>query len=90
MQHNLSLTKFDHLDSLFKQIFPDSEIVRNYASRCTKTWTIINDSCAPHCRNYLVEHCQTRLFSVGANGSNDIGVEKDEPCFCQDFCHQPF
>ena len=72
VQHNLSLAPPDHLDFLFEQIFPDSKIVRNYASRYTKTGAIIND------------HCQTNPFSVGTNGANDTGVKKGEPCLCQD------
>ena len=90
VQHSLSLAPSDHPDSLFEQIFPDSKIFRNYASRYTKTGAIINDSFAPDCRNYLVEHCQTHPFSVGTNGANDTSVKKGEPCLCQDLLHQPF
>ena len=59
VQHNLPMSTVDHLSSLFKEVFPDSKIAKNYASRRTKTIPIINEAFAPHCREYLIQHCKT-------------------------------
>ena len=32
-----------------------------------------------HCHNYIVEHCKTHAYSVGHDGSNDTGVQKNNP-----------
>ena len=64
---------------LFKEAFPDSKIAKKYASRRTKTTVIINKSFAPHCVDYIVEHCKSQPYSVGTDGSNDTGVEKINP-----------
>ena len=36
VQHNLPLAMANHLSSLFKEVFPESNIAKNYASRRTK------------------------------------------------------
>ena len=64
---------------LFKEAFPDSKIAKKYASRRTKTTVIISKSFAPHCVDYIVEHCKSQPYSVGTDGSNDTGVEKINP-----------
>ena len=76
VQHNISLLTADHLSSLFKNAFPDSKIAQKYSSRRTKTTAIINKSFAPHCVEYVVEHCKASAHSVGTDGSNDTGLEK--------------
>ena len=85
VQHNLLLATADHLSSLFKEVFPDSNIAKNYASRRTKTTSIINEAFAPHCREYLIQHCKSHPFSVVTDGSNDTGLEKMNPVCLQIF-----
>ena len=41
IQHNLPIATSDHLGPLFRAIFPDSEIGKQYACRRTKTTAII-------------------------------------------------
>ena len=42
VQHNIPLAFTDHLSPLMKEIFPDSEVARNFASASTKTTCMIN------------------------------------------------
>ena len=85
VQHNLPLATADNLSSLFKEVFPDRSTTKNYASRRTKTTSIINEAFAPHCREYLIQHCKTHPLSVGTDGSNDTGLEKMNPVCLQIF-----
>ena len=78
-QHNSSLLTADHLSSLFKEVFPDSKIAKKYAAHRTKTTAILYKSLAPHCLNYIVEHCKVHPYSVGTDGSSDTGIEKMNP-----------
>ena len=79
VQHNIALLTAYHLSSRFKNAFPDSKIAQKYSSRRTKTTAIINKSFAPHCAEYVVEHCKASVYSVGTDGSNDTGLEKMNP-----------
>ena len=69
VQHNLPLATADHLSSLFKEVFPNSNI--------TKTTSIINEA--------FIQHCKTHPFSVGTDGLNDTGLEKMNPVCLQIF-----
>ena len=79
VQHNITLLTVDHLTLLFKGAFPGSKIAKKYASRLTKTTAIINKSFAPHCLDYIVEHCKSHPYSVATDSSNDTGIEKMNP-----------
>ena len=79
VQHNIAFLTADHPSSLFKNAFPDSKIAQKYSSRRTKATAIINQSFAPHCVEYVVEHCKASAYSVGTDGSNDTGLEKMNP-----------
>ena len=48
------MTVADHFGSFFKDVFPDSEIAKNYACGSTKSTCIINGSLAPYLRSSLV------------------------------------
>ena len=47
IQHNLPLATSDHLGPLFRAIFPDSEIAKQYGCARTKTMAIINKALGP-------------------------------------------
>ena len=79
IQHNLPLATSDHLGPLFRAIFPDSEIAKQYGCARTKTMAIINKALGPHCHSYVVQHCQKHPFSIGIDGSSDTDVEKMNP-----------
>ena len=85
VQQNLPLTMADHLTSLFKEVFPDRNIAKNYALRQTKPTSIISEDFAPHCREYLIQHYKTHPFTVGNDSSNDTGLAKMNPVCLQIF-----
>ena len=66
-------------------MFPDSNITKNYASRQTKATSVINEALAPHCHEYLIQHCKTHPFSLGTGSSNDTGLERMNPVCLQIF-----
>ena len=74
VQHNIPLAIMDHLSPIFKDVFPDSETAKGYASA-----RIINGSLAPHFRAALVEAMKNKPFAVTVDGSNDTGLEKMNP-----------
>ena len=76
VQHNLPLATADHLGPLYKSIFSDSQIASSYDCAKIKTFTILNEAFAPHCLDYIVQHCKTHPYSVGHDGSNDAGIQK--------------
>lgn len=47
VEHNLPMAVADHFSSLVKQMFPDSEIAKNFACMPSKTTHIINKALAP-------------------------------------------
>ena len=50
VEHNIPFAVSDHLTPLFRDIFPDSSIAKEYASCRTKTTCILNLAIAPHFR----------------------------------------
>ena len=79
VQHNIPLAVTDHLSPMFKDIFPDSQIAKGYASARTKTTCILNGSLAPHFKASLVATIKSAPFSLAIDGSNDAGLEKMNP-----------
>ena len=79
VQHNLPLAVADHLSPLLRDIFPDSETARKYASSRTKTTCIVNHSLAPYFQSLVVDAMRSQPFSVCIDGSNDTGIEKMNP-----------
>ena len=79
IQHNLPLVTSDHLGPLFRSVFPDSDIARQYSCGRTKTCAIVNNAMGPHCHDYVVQHCQEHPFSLGIDGSSDTDVDKMNP-----------
>ena len=76
VQHNVPLAVADHLSPLFKDIFPDSQIAKGYASAQTKTTCILNGSLAPHFKAALFTTMKSRPFSIAIDGSNDTALKK--------------
>lgn len=79
VQHNIPYAVTDHLSPLFKDIFPDSEIAKGYASARTKTTCVVNGSLAPYFKSALVSAMVFRPFSIAIDGSNDSGLGKMNP-----------
>jgi hypothetical protein len=85
VQHNIPLAVTDHLSPIFKDVFPDSDTAKGYASARTKTTCIINGSLAPHFRAALVEAMKNKPFAIAVDGSNDTGLEKMNPLTVRHF-----
>ena len=79
VQHNVPLAVTDHLSPLFKDIFPDSQIAKGYASAWMKTNCILNRSLAPHFKSAFVTVMTSSPFGLAIDGSNDTGLEKLNP-----------
>ena len=62
VEHNLPISVSDHLGPPFRQIVPDSDIAKNYASAHTKTNCIINDAIAPPMQHELVSRMNFSPF----------------------------
>lgn len=73
VKHNVPLAFAEHLSPLLKEMFPDSEISKGYASGKTKTTCILNRALKPHCLSELIEQMKCRPFSISIDGSNDTG-----------------
>jgi len=48
VEHNVPFAVSDHLTSLIHDIFPDSQIAKQYSSCRTKTTSMLNLAIAPH------------------------------------------
>ena len=65
-EHNLPFATANHLGPLFRNIFSDSKIAKEYTCGKTKASCILDHAIAPELQKTL----------VGNNGSNDQGLEK--------------
>ena len=74
VQHNLSISVADHLDQLFKNIFPDSQIASSYACPKIKTFCIINKAFQLYYHKQIIDYCKNHPFTVRHDGSNDTAV----------------
>ena len=79
VQHNIPLALADELTPLFRDIFSDSEIAKNFSSRRMKTACIINGAIAPMYQQALVACMRSDPFAIAIDGSNDSGIEKMNP-----------
>ena len=79
VQHNIPLALADELTPLFRDIFSDSEIAKNFSSRRIKTACIINGAITPMYQQALVECMRSDPFAIAIDGSSDSGIEKMNP-----------
>ncbi len=79
VQHNIPLALADELTPLFRDVFSDSEIAKNFSSKRTKTACMINGAIAPFFQQALVECMKSNSFAVAIDGSSDSGIEKMNP-----------
>ena len=54
-QHNIPLAIMDHLSPLFRDIFPDSKIAKQFSAARTKTTCIMNMALRPYCESMSIE-----------------------------------
>lgn len=79
VKHNIPLALSDELTPLLCDIFPDSEIAKQFSSKRTKTACLINGAIAPFYQKVLVENMKNEPFALSIDGSSDTGVEKMNP-----------
>ena len=79
VKHNIPIALADEITPLLRDIFPDSEIAKNYSSRRTKTACMINGAIAPFFQQILIESMRKGPFAIAVDGSSDTGVEKMNP-----------
>ena len=79
VQHNIPLAVADELTPLFHDIFPDSDIAKNYASKQTKTACIINGAIAPLYQQQLIESMKHDPYTIAIDGSSNNSIEKMNP-----------
>ena len=78
-ERNIPLAVADHLGPLFKGIFHDSKIVKNYAYGKTKTTFILNRAVKPKLQKTLINHMKKDGYSISTAGSNDHRLKKMNP-----------
>ena len=77
VEHNLPLSTADHAAKLFKDMFPDSEIVNKYQYGRTKVTHMLNGAVAKQITSDLKEQMLlTRWYGLATNGTSD----DDEKC----------
>lgn len=64
VQDNVPFALADQLSPLFKNVFPDSMIAAEYASKTTERTHIVNGALKQHCRSKLVEERKVKPFSL--------------------------
>lgn len=68
VQNNVPLALADELTLLFRDIFSDSEIAKQYASKQTKTACIINGAVAPFLKQELVAAMWQEPYALSIDG----------------------
>ena len=79
VQHNIPLALVDEFTPLFRDIFSDNEIAKNFSSRRMKTAYTINGAIAPMYQQALVDCMRRDPFSIAIDASSDSGIEKMNP-----------
>nr|XP_015928697.2 uncharacterized protein LOC107455586 [Parasteatoda tepidariorum] len=70
VEHNLPLSASDHAGSLFRKMFPDSEIAKKYSSGRTKTTAIVKEMGMKY-KSALLDLIRTAPFCMSTDGSNN-------------------
>lgn len=77
-EHNVPIALADHSTHLFKKMFPDSKIAKNYACGRTKATNIIK-TMAKDDDNSITQNMLEGPFSIATDGSNDCDDVKLYP-----------
>ena len=70
MEHNIQISASDHASTVFKKMFPDSQIAAKYGCGRTKTSAIINVM-ADTSQQDICRQVQQQPFTLATDGSND-------------------
>ena len=70
-KHNVPFLASDHASDLFKSMFPDSKIAKNFACARTKATSIVKEALAPHCIEKVARALSLQPFGLLMDESND-------------------
>jgi len=71
IEHNIALRTSDHLVSLFKTIYPDSDVIRNITCNRTKATAIVCNVIGEYNSMNLIDRMDNNLFSIMIDESTD-------------------
>ena len=74
VEHNLPISITDHATPLFRRMFPDSKIAKEYASKRTKTTQIIH-TFSKDIQSTINRVIAQEPYSISTDGSSDRGSE---------------
>lgn len=84
VEHNLPLSAADHAGHLFRAMFPDSKIAKQYGSGRTKTTAILK-CMAKNTASNIVASLKRMPFSMATDGSTDQNAVKLYPVIVRYF-----
>lgn len=64
VDNNIPFAAADTFSPLFKEMFPDSEIAKSYASARTKTTCIVNSALKPYFRYVCIRNTSNLLSTI--------------------------
>ncbi|XP_033726452.1 uncharacterized protein LOC117316076 [Pecten maximus] len=70
MKKNIPMSAADGTGELFREMFPDSKIARNYACGRTKSQAIVNEMAADSTK-HICDLMRSSAYSIATDGSND-------------------
>ena len=76
IEHNIQIAASDHAGSLFRVMFPDSQIAKKYGCGRTKTTAIIGEL-ASNTSTSIADIAKSSPFSLATDGSND-GISESQ------------
>ena len=79
VQHNISFLTADHLAPLYRVMFPDSNIAKNFRCRRTKTTCMLNNALYPKIKSNLIEYMSENPYALANDGSSDCGPSNMNP-----------
>ena len=79
VQHNISFLTADHMAPLYRAMFPDSNIAKNFRCKRTKTTCILNKALYPRIKTNLFEYMSENPYALVNDGSSDCGLSKMNP-----------
>ena len=77
VEHNLPFALGDHAGDLFRRMFPDSKIAKQFKCGRTKATAIVKQALGPRAMEETVGAMKEGPFSLLMDESNDICNEKD-------------
>lgn len=84
VEHNISIAVAEHTGPLFRKMFPDSAIAKQYSCSRTKTSHVIT-CLANNDADLLTSKLKTQPFSIATDGSTDMDSVKLYPVLIKTF-----